>query len=210
VTGFEEGAGDILLGTQMVSKGHDFPNVSLVGIISADTSIHFPDFRAGERTFQLLTQAAGRAGRRDRQGEVIIQTFEPDHPILQMAAQQDYHAFYNREIEQRKVLNYPPWGRLILIRFSGNPSVRVEKAADKFRALLPAKPPFDILGPAPAPLSRIRGEYRFHILLKAAKTADPSSSRMRRSLRATLNRYSRIKQNAAVRVQVDVDPADIM
>jgi len=127
-----------------------------------------------------------------------------------MASEQDYHTFYQWEMAQRKQLNYPPWGRLILIRFSGAQSNRVEAAAAEFRNLLPGKASFDILGPAPAPLSRIKGEYRYHILLKTAKSADPSGSRMRSILLKALNRHNGLRHHAYIKVQIDVDPSDLM
>lgn len=209
VTGFGRSSGNILLGTQMVAKGHDFPRVELVGVISADTGLFFPDFRSGEKTFQLLTQAAGRSGRRERRGEVVIQTFQPDHPVLRLAAGHNFEAFYRLESEERKELLYPPWGRLILIRFTGAPARRVEEAAEHFRFCF-QEPSFQVLGPAYSPLSRIKSMHRMQILLKSGKESDPSGSRMRAALRKCLARYSETGRFPQVKVQVDVDPMEVM
>ncbi|HHS12859.1 MAG TPA: primosomal protein N' [bacterium] len=206
---FQSGDGDILLGTQMVAKGHDFPNVRLVGIISADTGLHFPDFRAGEKTFQLLTQAAGRAGRRDRSGEVCIQTFSPDHPVLRLAARQDYDGFYQWESEARKPLNYPPWGRLAVILFRGKDENRVQKASETMAGLIAPYKGLDVLGPAPSPLSRIREMYRYQMILRTSMD-DPAGKKMRSLLRFVFNRYWEQKGFPGVRVSVDIDPQDLL
>lgn len=206
---FQAGEGDILLGTQMVAKGHDFPNVRLVGIISADTGLHFPDFRAGEKTFQLLTQAAGRAGRRDRAGEVCIQTFSPDHPVLRLAAGQDYDGFYRWESEARKPLNYPPWGRLAVILFRGKDQSRVQKASEAMAGLVTPCKDLDVLGPAPSPLSRIREMYRYQMILRTV-TDDPAGTKMRARVRFIFNRYWEQNPFPGVRVSVDIDPQDLL
>jgi len=209
VTEFEKGGADLLLGTQMVAKGHDFPGVGLVGVISADTGLHFPDFRAGERTFQLLTQAAGRAGRRQMQGEVVIQTREPDHPVIRFAVDQAYEDFFDHASGSRKELLYPPFGRLALLRFSGPDAGKTEQAAGKFRSLLPEKRGYDMLGPAPAPLARIRNLYRYHLILRGEKAADPTGEKLRRIIREAQSRYAE-PQASAVRVAVDIDPVDML
>ncbi|MBL7075712.1 primosomal protein N', partial [candidate division KSB1 bacterium] len=157
---------DILLGTQMVAKGHDFPRVTLVGVISADTELMFPDFRAGERTFQLLIQAAGRSGRSPLGGEVVVQTYSPQNEILEKAELHYYEGFYRDEIEDRRGLGYPPLGRLIRIGFHGRKEKTVRERAGAFADLLREQGgPFEVLGPAPSPLLRIKNMYRYQIIL---------------------------------------------
>jgi len=207
---FERGNGDVLLGTQMVAKGHDFPGVSLVGIISADTGLHFPDFRSGERTFQLLTQAAGRAGRRNLGGEVIIQTFSPENPILQFAVEQDYPGFYRWESEQRKELNYPPWGKIVAVRFKGAKRERVAKAARVFAEQVTPDNLFELLGPVSSPLSRIKRMYRYQIIFREKRNLDPSGKKLRGEIRRALTRFHEKTRFPDVRVGVDVDPVDMM
>ncbi len=207
---FEEKKGDILLGTQMVAKGHDFPGVQLVGVISADTGLHFPDFRAGERTFQLLTQTAGRAGRRKERGEVIIQSRIPDHPVLRMAARQEYEAFYEWEMEQRRELGYPPWGRLAVIRIKGESEARVHRAAAELHRLLPRREGIAVLGPAVCPIPRIKKLYRYQIILRAARETDPSGGLIRRACRQALDTMQKGRSGAGIRVSVDIDPLDIL
>ena len=161
---------DILIGTQMIAKGHDFSSVTLVGVVCADLAFHFPDFRAGERAFQLLAQAAGRAGRGDRPGEVIIQTFQPEHPSIQAAATHDDIGFYQREIVARKEGQMPPFCRLILLRLSHPNEEQLQSAARHLAQHL-RHIPFEVmtlLGPAPAPISKLRGRYIYHLLLKVA------------------------------------------
>ena len=210
VTRFEKGEGDVLLGTQMVAKGHDFPGVNLVGIISADTGLHFPDFRSGERTFQLLTQAAGRAGRRDRRGEVVIQTHSPHNPVLQFAVQQDYVQYYRHEIQQREELGYPPWGRIILLRFKGKNEENVAKAAHAFLNHLQPDPSFECLGPVSAPLSRIKGMYRYQIVFKGKRHLDPGGKKLRELIRRAVHVFYESAHVSGVRIAVDVDPVDML
>ncbi len=210
VTQFEEGKADILLGTQMVAKGHDFPGVNLVGIISADTGLFFPDFRSGERTFQLLTQAAGRAGRRACRGEVIVQTCSPDNPILRFAMDQDYSGFYQWECEQRKSLHYPPWGRLIGVHFRGAVAEAVDKAAHAFVDCIRPGDFFEWLGPVSSPLSRIKGIYRYQIIFRGDKNRDPSGKRLRERVKHGLNEFCEKTRYQHVRIRIDVDPIDMM
>jgi primosomal protein N' (replication factor Y) len=160
---------DVLVGTQMIAKGFDLPGVSLVGVVSADTALHFPDFRAGERTFQLLVQVAGRAGRGDRPGRVVLQTYLPEHFVIAAAATHDYEAFFRHERRDREGLRYPPATRLANIVVSGPDEAEVEAAAGRVaehvRARLAAG--LTLVGPAPCPLERLRGRWRHHVLLKA-------------------------------------------
>ena len=168
----ESGSIDILVGTQMIVKGHDFPNVTFVGVVSADTSLHFPDFRSSERTFQLLTQVAGRAGRGDVFGEVVIQTFNPDHYSILRAKDHDYIGFYQEEIPFRKALEYPPFSRLINFRMVGNSERRTKAAAEEMgrigQSLLKKGygRGIEILGPSTAPFAKMRGKFRWQMLAK--------------------------------------------
>ncbi len=169
---------DILVGTQMLAKGYDFPDVTLVGVISADISLGFPDFRAGERTFQILSQVGGRAGRGIHKGRVIIQTFNPEHYAIVAARNHDYESFYSKEKELREQLGYPPFSYLACLRFQGNNEKATEETARKIGehagSILTGWPKrgkeIKILGPAPAPLSRLRGKYRWQILIKSRGT----------------------------------------
>jgi len=207
---FEKGSAKILIGTQMVAKGHDFPDVNFVGIISADTGLYFPDFRSTERTFHLLTQAAGRAGRRRVQGEVVIQTYSTDSPVLRFAQKQDYDAFYNHESTQRKELNYPPWGKLILLRFISKSSESAERASKIFSDLIKEEDFFQKLGPAPSPISRIRDNYRYQMIFKSKKSLDPSGKKIREIIRNNLTIFYEKTYFPDVRITIDVDPVDMM
>jgi len=199
---------DILLGTQMITKGHHFPNVTLVGIVLADTGLGLPDFRAGERTFQLISQVTGRAGRGERPGRVIIQTFQPGHYSIEMARSHNYSGMYAREIEMRKTLSYPPFSRLANIKVEGKDKAYVQEAAislanmaQKFRK---GQEP-EILGPAPAPLMRLRDYYRWQILIKGKKLE---------TLHAFLHRLegeiAPLGKAGKVRITIDVDPEYMM
>jgi len=204
---FAGGEYDILLGTQMIAKGLDFPRVTLVGVILADTGLLFPDFRAGERTFQLLTQVAGRAGRKDRQGEVVIQTYSPDHKCLVYASRHDVAGFFQSEIQERKTLGYPPYGRLIHLLFRGVEEKVVITAAEKFARLFqPLAKTFRVLGPTPSPLSKLQQHHRWQLILKSDKARDPTGKLLREALRQALRQYEKSRPPAGVKVSVDVDP----
>jgi primosomal protein N' (replication factor Y) len=161
---------DILVGTQMVAKGLHFPGVTLVGVVSADTSLHFPDFRAAERTFQLLTQVAGRAGRGEKDGRVVIQTYTPDHYAVITAKEQNYEAFYEVEREFRKRANYPPFGSLARLLLTADDEEELARIAGRV-GLACQGTGAEVVGPAPAPLSRLKDRYRWHILLKGEQRA---------------------------------------
>ncbi len=210
VIDFEKGEGDILIGTQMIAKGHDFPNVQLVGIVSADTEIYFPDFRSGERTFQLLTQAAGRAGRKDIQGKVVVQTQMQEHPILFLAKNQDYPGFYQWELKERQSLFYPPWGRIVLVRFKSIDAGSGQKAAEYFSHSVTRSNHFVMLGPVPCPLSKIKNQYRHQVIFRSSKVQDPSGKIIRAAVRSAYNQYISNKQFQNVRIAIDVDPQDMM
>ncbi len=197
---------DILVGTQMVTKGHDFPFITLVGVVAADTSLNMPDFRAAERTFQMLTQVAGRGGRGLTPGRVIIQTFNPDHYVLKHAQKHDYISFYEDEIEFRRTLVYPPFSRIINLRLSASSQDILSQTARELgqdaRALcarLDANA--EIIGPAPSPLSKIRGRYRWQMLLKGANI---------KTLHQIAFALVRKHTTASVRLTVDVDPENFM
>jgi len=209
----KQGDIDILIGTQMVAKGHDYPNITLVGIICADLSLNFPDFRAGERTFQLLAQVAGRAGRGDKPGRVILQTFNPDHFCISTAKQQDYQAFYEREITFRKALDYPPFSRLIQILVTGRDKELTAQWAtllgETCRTLQSRSKRLlrDIqrLGPVAAPLARLQKQYRWQLLLKGKAPA--SLHALTRSLMDSAE--ARLPKSG-IKVVVDVDPVDML
>ncbi|HXX45875.1 MAG TPA: primosomal protein N' [Candidatus Acidoferrales bacterium] len=202
---FAKGDVDILVGTQMVAKGHDFQRVTLVGVAAADLALGRPDFRAAERTFQLLTQVAGRAGRGELSGEVLVETYYPEHYAIQLAAQQDYESFYEKEAHFRRMLHYPPFTALasVLVR-----DRKVENAVRWSRALAACFAPFEkhgvkILGPAPAPLARLKRDYRFQFVLKS-----PQRAMLGKSLAAALD-FCTAKEIPSNAVIVDVDPTSL-
>ncbi len=158
---------DILIGTQMIAKGLDFPNVTLVGVLMADSGLHIPDFRSGERTFQLITQVAGRAGRGERPGLVVVQTFTPGHFVLQAAVRQDFKAFYDEEMPSRRMLDFPPASHMLMIHFKSTDEAALQAAAEEFAAKLTPllSKEVKVIGPMPSPLSRIKTYFRFQMLL---------------------------------------------
>jgi primosomal protein N' (replication factor Y) len=201
---FEAGELDVLVGTQMIAKGHDFPRVTLVGVIDADVGLGIPDFRSAERTFQLLTQVAGRAGRGEAKGEVILQSHMPDHYALGLACAQEYDAFYAREMEFRRTMAYPPSAALLNLVVRAQDASKGSAEADALGQALRSRAGgrFRVLGPAHAPLARLRGEHRFQILLKGHR---PS---MRDAVReALVARYGAQRWPGMV---VDVDPLTVM
>jgi primosomal protein N' (replication factor Y) (superfamily II helicase) len=170
LTRFANGEADILVGTQMLTKGLDLPQVTLVGVVAADGLLHLSDYAASERAFQTLTQVAGRAGRGDDPGRVIVQTYTPEHAVIQAVQQHEYEAFTHAQLQQRAALNYPPYGRLILLRLSSLDEIEVQNTAQMLAAYL--RPPednavgYELLGPAPASIMRVANRYRWQILLK--------------------------------------------
>jgi primosomal protein N' (replication factor Y) len=258
LTTFAEGKADILLGTQMIAKGLDFPRVTLAGVIQADTQLHLPDFRSGERTFQLLTQVAGRSGRGGRPGEVILQTMSPGHPSLVAAAQQDFEGFARVELAERLELEYPPTSRLISLLISARAQQQAEEVATRLahivrdvvpqargaavldplalrrgatshaRGTAPAQAAVDsntspdtsarnvgaqgeegdgiaVLGPAPRPMEKLLGRYRWHVLLKGR-----SAKKLSEVTRESLRRLDETRTPSSVRLTVDVDPVDLL
>jgi primosomal protein N' (replication factor Y) len=170
---FIEGRSNVLVGTQMIAKGLDLPRVTLVGVVSADTALYFPDFRAAERTFQLLMQVAGRAGRSPLGGRVILQTYNPELAVIRAAAAHDYGAFYPDELAARRASRYPPFKRLARLIFTGSGADRAQREAERMAQMLRTRvarqgvPGVDITGPAPCFYRRLRGQHRWHILVRA-------------------------------------------
>jgi primosomal protein N' (replication factor Y) len=197
---------DVLVGTQMIAKGFDLPGVALVGVVSADTALHFPDFRSTERTFQLLVQVAGRAGRGDRPGRVVLQTYLPEHFVVTAAAAHDYEAFYRREKPDRVALGYPPATRLANVVASGKDGTTVEEAIDRVADHLRARPAegLSLVGPAPCPLERLRGRWRHHVLLKA-EAPQP----LDRALRDLARREEELV-GTSNRLEIDRDPMSLL
>jgi primosomal protein N' (replication factor Y) len=205
LSGFRERSFDILVGTQMIAKGHDIPNVTLVGVVNADVGLGLPDFRAAERTFQLLTQAAGRAGRGDIAGIVLIQTINPEHYAIRCAAAQNYEMFYAKEIEFRRLMWYPPFGALanVVVR-AGREEEALARGGALGRLLQPAPEGVKVLGPAPAAVARLKNEYRFQMLLK-------TSSRARLGeILAELRRFAAAERWPAASLLIDVDPMTLL
>jgi len=201
---FRSAETDVLIGTQMVAKGFDFPGVTLVGVISADTSLNLPDFRAAERTFQLLTQVSGRSGRREKEGAVVVQSYRPDHYSIQAAAQQDYDAFYRQEMETRRELNYPPLSHLVNLVVTGEEEQEVTQTAHSLAesvGRLAQGRGIDVLGPAPAPIARLRKRYRWHLLVRGP--ARELQEVMREAIAGMARRET-------CTVAVDVDPVSLM
>jgi primosomal protein N' (replication factor Y) (superfamily II helicase) len=202
---FRLGKIDILVGTQMIAKGLHFPNVTLVGIIHADLSLHMPDFRAGERTFQLLTQVAGRAGRGDVEGHVFVQSFTPFHPAIQFARRHDFTGFYDQEIDFRKQLNYPPLSRIALLTVRGRNEEKVRFSADYLRKQVEKKlgdlKDLVIAGPAPAPLARAETFYRYQLMLRTRQMPKVSAHL------ALLNEELALPDD--LKLTIDIDPANL-
>ena len=203
--GFREGSFDILVGTQMIAKGHDIPNVTLVGVVSADVGLGMPDFRAAERTFQLLTQVAGRAGRGSLPGIVLIQTINPDHYAVRMAAAQDYTAFYEKELAFRRAMSYPPFTAManVLVR-SEKKELALRMSGELGMLLTPPPEKLRVMGPAEAPVPRLKAEYRYQLLIKSAS---------RIALNALLQKVRAFAQERkwpATALVIDVDPLSLL
>ncbi|MBF1332680.1 MAG: primosomal protein N', partial [Leptotrichia sp.] len=202
---------DIMLGTQIIAKGFHFPDVTLVGIINSDIILNFPDFRAGEKTFQLLTQSSGRAGRGNKDGKVIIQTFNEENEVIQNTVTGNYEGYYRKEMELRKILNYPPFGRLIIIVVSSEEEEELEKKAKKFYNILmtglnigtnPGGNEF-VSEPFKAPIYKINGRYRYQIFIKFNRE---NITKVKNVIRKAMNEYKEKK----IRISVDVDPVSML
>ncbi len=204
---FRRGEVRVLLGTQMIAKGLDFPDVTLVGVVNADTALHLPDFRAAERTFQLLVQVAGRTGRGAKGGRVLVQTFSPDHPAILAAVRHDYAAFADRELPLRRLLGYPPFAAMLRVVVRGTREAITQEyaaaiAASTTRSLVPEMSGARILGPAPAPIAKLRGKYRFQLQLQGPDAV---------ALRAAIRRaQEELPPPDDVQWIADVDPLDML
>jgi primosomal protein N' (replication factor Y) len=198
VRAFSEHEIDLLIGTQIMAKGHHFPLLTLVGVIDADLGLAGGDLRAAERTYQLLHQVAGRAGRAERPGRVLLQTYMPDHPVMEALVAGDRDAFLAHEAEERRTRGMPPFGRLAALIVSGPDEGAVVALARRLAREAPSGGGVEVLGPAPAPLSRLRGRYRYRLLMKASRDAP-----VQRLLRGWLDG---VRPRGGLRIQVDVDP----
>jgi primosomal protein N' (replication factor Y) (superfamily II helicase) len=207
---WEKGEIDILVGTQMITKGHDVTGVTFVGALLADLSLNLPDFRAAERTFQLLSQVAGRSGRGNDPGAVIVQTYQPDHYAIQRLVNHDYKGFVECEMEFRRALNYPPFARLVSLRVDGPKTDEVEARAKTLAAALRREAggkskiegEVEVLGPAPAPIYRLRNRYRWQLLLKAKHSSPLLELASRARHLAPRSRHTRL--------HIDVDPYNML
>lgn len=211
LTEFSKGDYDILVGTQMVAKGLDFPDVTLVGVLSADQMLYSDDYRSFENAFSMLTQVVGRSGRGKDKGRAVIQTFTPENPIISLASMQNYDAFYDDEIKIRKAMLYPPFAQLCLIGFVCDNSVKVSKACAQFMSLLTDKLnssyndiPIRVLGPSPAGIPKVNNKYRYKIILKCR-----NDSRFRQMLSQTLTEFSKLKDYTDVTVYADMHPHEM-
>ena len=201
---FGSGEAQILLGTQMVSKGLDFPRVTLVGVLNADQGLNMPDFRAGERTFQLITQVAGRAGRADLPGEVLIQAMDPEHPVLLAAAANDYLGFAGEELAMRRSALYPPYCRLLRVLLASEQEEALIRTAQALAIRLRGALLHDeqVVGPAPCPLPKLRGLHRWHMLLKGPKVQDLTEIAQKE--------ISTMRTSGVVRIGLDPDPQSLL
>jgi primosomal protein N' (replication factor Y) len=204
---------DVLVGTQMVTKGYDFPSVTLVGVIGADFSLGFPDFRAGERTFQILSQVAGRAGRGEDLGRVLIQTFYPDHYVVTTARDHDYLTFFQKEIELREQLGYPPFSSLACLRLQGNHKQKTEDLArrvvDRMIQTTGTWPKrgkdLQVLGPVEAPLSKLKGKYRWQVFIRSK-----GHNVLHVFLKAVGESLKKMLRGSGVSLTVDIDPYQML
>lgn len=204
ISEFQEKKTDILIGTQMVAKGLDFDNVTLIGVINADTLLNYPDFRAFERSYQLLAQVAGRAGRRDKQGKVIIQAYDDNHRIINQVIENKYLEMYNEELAERKQFHYPPFTRLIFINIKHKDQDLLNVAAQKFAGMLKQQLGHRVLGPEQPLVSRIRNYYIKQVIIKSDKTT--SIVKVKTVLKEVISEFQTDKDHRAVTLQVDVDP----
>ena len=190
----------------MIAKGHDIPNVTLVGVVNADIGLGLPDFRAAERTFQLLTQAAGRAGRGNTPGIVLIQTINPDHYAIRCAAEQNYENFYSKEIEFRRLMSYPPYGALanVMVRSLKEEEALSRSAALQPRCCNPAPEGVKVLGPAPASVARVKSEFRYQMLIKA------TSRKLLNRVISDLRHFAAGEKWAPTSLMLDIDPITLL
>ncbi|KIL44834.1 primosomal protein N' [Jeotgalibacillus soli] len=203
LTAFGQGEADILLGTQMIAKGLDFPNITLVGVLSADTMLHLPDFRSAEKTFQLLTQVSGRAGRHDKKGEVIIQTYSPEHYSIDLAKTQQFELFYKQEMMMRRIGQYPPYYFLAMVTLSHENLLKVVSVCEEITSLLKQKLSNNaiILGPVASPIARIQNRYRYQCLVKYKMEPE-----LKPLLKSILDTYQPKSTNDSLLIHIDVQP----
>ena len=203
---FAKGETQVLIGTQMVAKGLDFPNVTTVGVMAADLILNLPDYTASERTFQLLTQVAGRAGRGDKPGTVIIQTYNPEHYSLETAQNHDYNGFYEKEIRMRQLMEYPPFRYMVRILVSDYTDVgladQMIQMADQVAANYPD---IEFLGPSEAPIAKIRNRYRYHMILKGT-----SLDRLREAAEYGQSVMNLLRKSKTLRILIDVEPSSVL
>ncbi|URT72547.1 primosomal protein N' [Cytobacillus firmus] len=204
---FQEGHADILLGTQMIAKGLDFPNITLVGVLSADTILHLPDFRSSEKTFQLLTQVSGRAGRHELEGEVIIQTYTPEHYSIELAGEQDYDKFYDREMMVRKIHRYPPFFYISLVTVSHEELMKAVSVTEKITQYIQSKLSAEsiVLGPVASPIPRINNRYRYQCLIKYKREPE-----LGQTLKKILDNYQQEISAGGLTVSIDLNPYILM
>lgn len=198
VTRVQEHEIDILVGTQLVAKGHHFPLLTLVGVVDADLGLNGGDLRAAERTYQILHQVSGRAGRADRPGRVLLQTYQPEHPVMRALADEDRDRFMTEEIVLRESGVWPPFGRLAALILSSYDAEKVEATARNIARVAPDDPAIRVLGPAPAPLAMLRGRHRWRLLVKTTRSVN-----VQNVLREWL---ATVKIPSSVRLRVDIDP----
>jgi primosomal protein N' (replication factor Y) len=213
---------DVMVGTQMITKGFDLPGVTLVGVVMADLGLNLPDFRSAERTFQLLTQVAGRAGRGERPGRVLIQTYAPHHYSIRAARDQDYDRFIRRELRLRQELGWPPYSRMALVRIEGAEATAVAAMAERAALALRSQVkdiqakgvkdagelgtgPMRVLGPAPAPIERLRGRYRWQVVVRSTEAAA-----MRAALASMQVQLGAHDARGGVFVGIDLDPVNML
>ena len=208
---FSQGKIQILIGTQMIAKGLDFPNTTLVGIINADLGLHLPDFRAGENIFQLIYQAAGRAGRGNKEGDVIIQTYSPDDLAIKCAASLDFKKFYQTALTERKELKYPPFSWLAKVELTGPGFDSVLCLAEKIGQSL-SKPykGLDILGPTPCYIGKIRRQFRFHIIFKSIKKLDPNGTKLHSYINMNFYDYLKKYRMGNNKLSIHMDPLSLI
>jgi primosomal protein N' (replication factor Y) len=198
---------DIVIGTQIIAKGHDFPNIALVGVVNADASFHLPDFRASEKSFQLFTQMAGRAGRGDLPGKVVIQTYDPLHPSIVHSMNHDFRSFAEEEMRSRLLFRYPPYSRMARILITAASPTEAESDAEKLHGALSrieVRPEVDIIGPAPAVLSKVQNRYRWSLLLRCGQAKS-----LHTLIDAAQTRAPHLLSKRST-IQIDVDPVSLM
>lgn len=208
---FRDGEIDILVGTQMVAKGLDFPRVTLVGVISAEASLWMPDFRAEERTFQMLTQVSGRAGRSILPGEVVIQTYDSNHPLLKFVLNSDYHGFFSRDLQSREFRLYPPFANLCLAETKDkDPRKASEALIDLYKEMFNHNRTVTVLPPAAAVIAKLKNEFRFQMLIKTSRKADPAASILRETISRALDAWKKTGKHRDIRIVFDMNPYSVV